>query len=116
MVDYGQSLPGSEVTENEPIVFNVSSANGDSAACSTVTVTGYSVDHSAYDAYMYLIETPDKSILHTGDFRGHGYRGNACIPTIKSYVSLIPLLLFIMRQIKPMVCGCIPITNISASN
>ncbi len=75
-----------EVTENEPIVFNVSGANGNSAACSAVTVTGYSVDHSAYDAYMYLIETPDKSILHTGDFRGHGYRGNECIPTIESHV------------------------------
>ncbi len=75
-----------EIKENAPIVFNVSSVNGDSAACSAVTVTGYSVDHSAYDAYMYLIETPDKSILHTGDFRGHGYRGKAFIPTIEKYV------------------------------
>lgn len=43
------------------------------------TVTAYSVDHSAYEAYMYLIEILDdkesKVILHTGDYRGHGFRG-----------------------------------------
>ncbi len=51
-----------------------------------VTVTGYEVDHSAYDAYMYLIETPDKTILHTGDFRGHGYRGKALLPMTNWYI------------------------------
>lgn len=50
------------------------------------TITPYSVDHSAYDAYMFLVETPDKNILHTGDFRGHGRRGKAVIPVIKKYV------------------------------
>lgn len=33
------------------------------------------VDHSAADACMFLIETEDKRILHTGDFRGHGIQG-----------------------------------------
>lgn len=53
----------------------------------------YSVDHSAYDAYMFLIEASDKKyedgkrvILHTGDFRGHGRRGKAMIPVIHKYV------------------------------
>ena len=53
----------------------------------------YSVDHSAYDAYMFLIEASDKKyeggkkvILHTGDFRGHGRRGKAMIPVINKYV------------------------------
>lgn len=53
----------------------------------------YSVDHSAYDAYMFLIEALDetygdgkKVILHTGDFRGHGRRGKAMVPIIKKYV------------------------------
>lgn len=45
-------------------------------------ITPYMVDHSAYDAYMYLIETPEKTILHTGDFRMHGYRGKAVLPII----------------------------------
>ena len=53
----------------------------------------YSIDHSAYDAYMFLIEASDmqyeggkKVILHTGDFRGHGRRGKAMIPMIQKYV------------------------------
>ena len=41
-----------------------------------IVVTGYSVDHSAYDAYMYLIEADGTNILHTGDFRDHGHRGH----------------------------------------
>lgn len=40
-----------------------------------ITVTPFSVDHSAYDAYMFLIEADGKRILHTGDFRAHGFRG-----------------------------------------
>lgn len=51
-----------------------------------LAVTPYSVDHSAYDAYMYLIEADGKVILYTGDFRGHGYRGKAMIKVIEKYV------------------------------
>lgn len=41
-----------------------------------IKVTPYSVDHSAFDAYMFLVETPGKNILHTGDYRDHGHRGH----------------------------------------
>lgn len=51
-----------------------------------VKVTPYSVDHSAYDAYMYLVEGDGKTLLHTGDFRGHGYRGGKMLEVIKHYV------------------------------
>jgi len=51
-----------------------------------MVVTPYSVDHSAYDAYMYLVEADGKTALHTGDFRGHGYRGNKMPDVIKYYV------------------------------
>lgn len=37
-----------------------------------LTVTPFSVDHSALDAYMFLIEAEGKRILFTGDFREHG--------------------------------------------
>ncbi len=46
-------------------------------------ITPFDVDHSAYDAYMYLVETlsdnniKDKTILHTGDYRDHGYKGHS---------------------------------------
>jgi len=51
------------------------------------------VDHSAYDAYMFLIEASDNSkptgkkvILHTGDFRGHGRRGKRTLDIIRWYI------------------------------
>ena len=40
-----------------------------------ITVTPYRVDHSAYDSNMFLIECDNKRILHTGDFRMHGWSG-----------------------------------------
>lgn len=55
--------------------------------CGNIKITPFSVDHSAYDAYMFLIETPDITILHTGDFRNHGYRGSALMGTIKKYIT-----------------------------
>lgn len=51
-----------------------------------VEVTPYFVDHSAYDAYMYLIEADGEVLLHTGDFRGHGYRGKRILDVIKYYI------------------------------
>lgn len=46
-----------------------------------IFITPFSVDHSACDSYMFLIETDGKKILYTGDFRLHGFRGKA-IPKI----------------------------------
>lgn len=51
-----------------------------------ITITPYFVSHSAYDAFMFLIEAEGKRILHTGDFRGHGYLSKGLIPTIKNYI------------------------------
>ncbi len=42
-----------------------------------ILITPFSVDHSACDSYMFLIEAGGKRILHTGDFRLHGFRGKA---------------------------------------
>ncbi len=53
----------------------------------------YSVDHSAYDAYMFLVEADDPEqksgkyiTVHTGDFRGHGRRGQKMLGLIEKYV------------------------------
>ena len=51
-----------------------------------ILITPYFVSHSAYDAYMFLIETNGKRILHTGDFRGHGYLSKGLLPTIKRHI------------------------------
>ena len=40
-----------------------------------IKITPYYVSHSAADAYMFVIECDGKKILHTGDFRDHGYLG-----------------------------------------
>jgi ribonuclease J len=51
-----------------------------------IKVTPFFVDHSAYDAYMFLIEAGGKRILHTGDFRTHGRLGKGLFPTFEHYI------------------------------
>ena len=51
-----------------------------------IRVTPYFVSHSAYDSYMFLIEANGKRILHTCDFRGHGYISKGLLPTIERYI------------------------------
>lgn len=55
-------------------------------AIGDMTVTPYNVDHSVADAYMFLIECDGKRILHTGDFRDHGYRGKNIYEILKRYI------------------------------
>lgn len=40
-----------------------------------IQVTPILADHSAFDAYMLLIEADGKRVLHTGDYRLHGLKG-----------------------------------------
>lgn len=40
-------------------------------------LTPYWNDHSAFDSYSFLIEASGKSVFYSGDFRGHGRKGNA---------------------------------------
>ena len=40
----------------------------------SIIVTPFFVSHSAFDAYMFLIECEGKRILHTGDFRREAKR------------------------------------------
>ena len=37
-----------------------------------IKITPYLCDHSAFDAYMFLVECEGKKILYTGDFRSNG--------------------------------------------
>lgn len=36
------------------------------------SITPYLVDHSALDAYAFIVETEGKTLFYTGDFRAHG--------------------------------------------
>jgi len=51
-----------------------------------IQVIPYFVSHSAYDSYMFLIEANGKRILHTGDFRDHGYLGKGLLPMIEKLI------------------------------
>ena len=51
-----------------------------------IKITPYTIDHSAEAAMMFLIETPDKRILHMGDFRTHGFMGDKFKKLVWHYV------------------------------
>ncbi|MCQ2329697.1 MAG: MBL fold metallo-hydrolase [Paludibacteraceae bacterium] len=50
-----------------------------------IRVTPFAVSHSATDSYMLLVECDGKRVLHTGDFREHGYTGGKLIDVIEKY-------------------------------
>lgn len=66
---------------------------GEKIVINDIAITPYWVDHSAYDAYMFLIEADGKRILHTGDFRNHGFRGKGLLPMMKHYVGQVDVLI-----------------------
>jgi ribonuclease J len=41
------------------------------------TITPYWADHSAFDAYSFLVEAKGKKLFYSGDFRSHGRKANA---------------------------------------
>ena len=51
-----------------------------------IHITPYYVSHSAADAHMFLIECDGVTILHTGDFRDHGYMGSGLEKNIKANI------------------------------
>lgn len=51
-----------------------------------IKITPYTVDHSAIDAYMFLIEADGKRVLFTGDFRLHGFRGKGLPKILTKYI------------------------------
>ena len=56
---------------------------GKTVTIKDMKITPYIVDHSAYNSFMILIEAEGKRILHTGDFRNHGYKGVLLEGTLK---------------------------------
>ena len=59
----GQPLPSLNGPELE---------HGKTIEIGAFRLTPYLVDHSAYDAYSFLIEAEGKRIFYSGDFRAHG--------------------------------------------
>jgi ribonuclease J len=57
-----------------------------------IKITPLSIDHSACDSYMFLVEADGKRILYTGDFRMHGFRGKVLPWVLKRYVQKVDVL------------------------
>ncbi len=51
-----------------------------------IEITPFYVSHSAIDAHMFLIHCDDKYVLHTGDFRDHGYMGGGMLKVIQKLI------------------------------
>jgi len=58
-----------------------------------IVVTPYYCSHSAFDSYMFKIEVEGKVILHTGDYRSHGYMGSKLIPMIRHFIGQVDVLI-----------------------
>lgn len=58
-----------------------------------ISVTPYTVSHSAFDSYMLKIECEGKVILHTGDFRKHGYLGKGLSPMLEKHVGQVDIII-----------------------
>jgi len=58
-----------------------------------MVITPLRVDHSAFDAYMFLVESNGKKILHTGDFRMHGQTGGKLLPTLEKWAGKVDVLI-----------------------
>ena len=50
-----------------------------------IAVMPLMVDHSAFDAYMFVVTADGKRVLHTGDFRTHGFRGGKTAKMLSAY-------------------------------
>lgn len=66
-------LEASSDYRNIPVNFMPAFLHEDvSVQIGDILVTPIQCDHSAYDSYMFLIESEGKSVLYTGDFRANG--------------------------------------------
>ncbi|MDU2065032.1 MAG: MBL fold metallo-hydrolase [Sporomusaceae bacterium] len=57
------------------------------------TITPYLVDHSAYDAYAFVIQAEEKCVVYTGDLRMHGKKAKATVYFIKKLPQRVDALL-----------------------
>lgn len=76
---------------NNPIKYL---SNGVPIVVNDITITPFIIDHSAFDAYSFLIESEGKRIFYTGDFRSHGFAQNYTLaiqnnPLIKNVNTLL---------------------------
>lgn len=62
---------------------------GESFEIGPFKIMPVTIDHSAFDAYAFKIESDGVSVFHTGDFRTHGFRSGKLPKTIEQYVGRV---------------------------
>jgi len=62
-----------EWTINNPHYFD----SGESFTVGDINITPFLMDHSAFDAYAFLVEADGSSLFYSGDFRSHGRKSKA---------------------------------------
>lgn len=65
---------------------------GETIVIGDIRITPWSIDHSACDSYLFLVEADGKRLLYSGDFRMHGFRGHA-LPKILHRVGKVDALI-----------------------
>lgn len=90
-----EHIPGSTYSGAERIRGMKCYIRGDEIMFGDISVTPLSVDHSALDSYMFLIQVGGKRILFTGDFREHGIAGgnDRLDKVLEKYVGQVDVLI-----------------------
>jgi ribonuclease J len=63
------------ISKDKKIVPGKILENGIPININDFTITPFLIDHSAFDAYAFLIECDGNKVIYTGDFRRHGAKG-----------------------------------------
>lgn len=83
--------------ENSPLLERIAGMNtyhnGASFLIGDLKITPLLTDHSAFDAYMLLIEGEGKAVLHTGDYRLHGLKGKDVIPGLSALYGKVDVMI-----------------------
>ena len=67
--------------------------DGKTFAIGDIQITPILADHSAFDAYMLLIEAEGKRVLHTGDYRLHGLKSDGMEQRLAALAGTVNLML-----------------------
>ena len=79
--------------EVEAISLMKAMSGGKTFIVGDIIITPYFVSHSAYESFMLLIEADGKLVLHTGDFRDHGYLGKGLTKVLKTHIRQVDILI-----------------------
>ncbi len=58
-----------------------------------ITITPYFVSYSSYESFMFVIEADGKRVLHTGNFRDHGYLCKGLETMLSKFIKQVDILL-----------------------